>query len=326
MSNYKLAVEMAKGVGLGQQMTTNYSTNNVDETIRKAFLEEIGTDEITYSIYRENKPVIFRILEETVSPIMNDRLVETMGRFAEVRNIGWGDTTVFDVENPDLFEVAVIADGTTNLRRQRLDNGKMDVTMSNYGVAIYDEFYRFLAGRVNWAQMVDKVAKSYEKKMAEAVSAALFGSYDDIDDAFKYTGTFIEDDILEVLQQVEALYGDAILVGTKAALAKFKPDYVGDRDKEGYNAIGRLAVYRGYDMVELAQYVKAGTNELGLSTKDILVLPSTSDKFVKIVHEGSATIIDKQNDSDLTFEHTFIKRAGVGLSIAKHFGMLRISN
>lgn len=325
MSNYKLAVEMAKGVGLGQQMTTDFSANDVDETIRKAFLEEIGTDEISYSVYRENKPVIFRILEETVSPILNDRLVETMGSFAEVRNVGWGDTTVFDVENHELFDVAVVADGTANLRRQRLDNGKMDVTMSNYGVAIYEEFYRFLSGRTNWAQMVDKVAKSYEKKMAESVSATLFGSYDKIDDAFKYTGTFDEDAILEVLQHVEALYGNAMLVGAKAALAKFKPDYVGDRDKEGYNAIGHLANFRGYDMVALTQYMKAGTNELGLSTKDILVLPSTSEKLIKIVHEGDAIIIDKQNDSDLTFEHTFIKRAGVGLAVANGFGIIRFS-
>src|SRR5699024_4238796 len=95
--------------------------------------------------YQENKYKIFRILTETVSPIINARLEDTMGRLAEVRNVSWGDATVFDIENADLFEVAVIADGTANLRRQRLDNGKVDVTMNTLGVSIYEEFYRYLS-------------------------------------------------------------------------------------------------------------------------------------------------------------------------------------
>lgn len=324
MSNYNLAVEMAKGVGLGQSMT-NYSAQDVDTVIRKAFLEEIGVENIDYNTYRENRYKIFRIIQETVSPIINDRLEQTMGQFAEVRNVAWGDTTVFDVENPELFDVAVVADGTANIRRQRLDNGKMDVQMSNYAIAIYDEFYRFLSGRTDWAKMVDKVAKSYEKKMAESVNAAIFGAYDSLDNAFKYTGTYNEEEVLKVLAHVEALYGSAMLVGAKSALAKIKPDYVGDNSKDGYNALGYLSVFRGYDVVALNQYMKAGTNELGLSATDILVLPSAGEKIVNIVHEGDAIVQDKQNDSDLTIEHTFIKRAGIGLSVANGFGVIKFS-
>lgn len=317
---------MAKEVGLGQaQAVANYSATDVDTVIRGAFLEEIGVEAIDFNTYRENKYKIFRILQETVSPIINDRLVETMGQFAEIRNVAWGDTTVFDVENPDLFDVAVIADGTANLRRQRLDNGKMDVQMSNYGIAIYDEFYRFLAGRTNWSQMVDKVAKSFERKLAESVHASIFGAYDKLDAKFKYTGSYSEDELLNVLQAVEAMYGSAMVVGTKAALAKIKPDYVGDGTKDQYNAIGHLGVFRGYNMVALAQFFKAGTTEFGLSSTDLLVLPSANEKIVNIVHEGEAIVQDKQNDSDLTIEHTFIKRAGIGLAAANGFGIVKFS-
>lgn len=324
MGNYKLAVNLAKEAGLGIQ-STNFSATDVDKMIRGAFLEEIGVEAIDFNTYRENKYKIFRILQETISPIVNDRIVETMGRFAEVRNVAWGDTTRFEIENPDLFEVAVIADGTANLRRQRLDNGYVDVSMSNYGIAIYDEFYRFLAGRTNWAQMVDKVAKSYEKKLAESVYAAIYGSYNSLDAEFKYTGTYDEDELLRVLQAVEAVYGNAMVVGTKAALAKIKPDYVGEAGKDGYNALGFMSVFRGYEAVSLTQFFKAGTNEFGLSNTDLLILPSASEKIVKIVHEGDAIIQDKQNDSDLTIEHTFIKKAGVGLGITDRFGIVRFS-
>lgn len=325
MGNYKLALDVAKGIGLGKTATDFSLSGDVDQMIRGAFLEEIGVEQIDFNTYRENKYKIFRILQETISPIVNDRLEETMGRFAEVRNVAWGDTTRFEIENPDLFDVAVIADGTANLRRQRLDNGYVDVAMTNYGISIYDEFYRFLAGRTNWAVMVDKVAKSYEKQIAESVYAAIYGSYDNLEAEFKYTGSYDEDELLDVLAAVEAVYGNAIVVGTKAALRKIKPEYVGGATKDAYNALGHIGVFGGYDTVALEQFFKAGTNEFALSNTDLLILPSTSEKIVKIVHEGDAIIQDKQNDSDLTIEHTFIKKAGVGLGITNRFGIVRFT-
>lgn len=316
----KLALDLAKG------QVTNYSKSEADNVLRKAFLEEIGTEAIDFNTYRQNKYKIFQILQETISPIINDRLEEVMGQFAEVRNIGWGDSQVFDVENPELFEVSVVADGTANLRAQRIDNGKMTVDTTTYGIKIYDEFYRFLAGRVDWGQLVDKVAKSYERKIAESVNAAIYGSYTSIDAPFKYSGTFSEDELLRVLQNVEALYGSAMVVGTKAALAKIKPDYVGEADKSRYNAIGHIGIFRGYETVALAQSFKPQSTEFNLSNTDLLILPSTSDKIVKIVVEGDAIIFDEQNtQGDMSIEHTFIKKAGVGLSLTNQYGIVRFS-
>lgn len=316
----KLALDLAKG------QVTNYSKSEADNVLRKAFLEEIGTEAIDFNTYRQNKYKIFQILQETISPIINDRLEEVMGQFAEVRNIGWGDSQVFDVENPELFEVSVVADGTANLRAQRIDNGKMTVDTTTYGIKIYDEFYRFLAGRVDWGQLVDKVAKSYERKIAESVNAAIYGSYDSVDAAFKFSGSYDEDELLRVLQAVEALYGAAMVVGTKAALAKIKPDYVGDADKARYNAIGHIGTFRGYETVALAQSFKPQTTEFNLSNTDLLILPSTSNKIIKIVVEGDAIIFDEQNtQGDMSIEHTFIKKAGVGLSLTNQYGIVRFA-
>ncbi|WP_144509962.1 hypothetical protein [Bacillus sp. FJAT-22090] len=320
----KVAFNLSKELAKGQ--VTNYSNTDANEMIRGAFLEEIGTDAIDYNTYRQNKYKIFQILQETIAPIINDRLEEVMGRFAEVRNVGWGDSLVFDIENPELFEVSVIADGTGNLMKQRIDNGKMTVDLKTYGIAIYDEFYRFLAGRTDWGTLVAKVAKSYEKRIAESVNSAIYGSYNSIDAAFKYSGTFSEDELLRVLQNVEALYGNAMVVGTKAALAKIKPDYVGDADKARYNALGYIGTFRGYDTVALVQSFKPNTYEFNLSNTDLLILPSSSEKIVKIVTEGTAIIEDVQNmQGDMSIEHYFIQKAGVGLSITEKFGIVRFT-
>lgn len=317
----KLALDLSKG-----QVSGNFSKSEADGVLRAAFLEKIGTDKIDYNTYRQNKYVIFQILQETISPIINDRLEEVMGRFAEVRNIGWGDSLVFDIENPELFEVSVIADGTANLRKQRIDNGKMTVDVTTYGIAIYDEFYRFLAGRTDWGTLVSKVAKSYEKRIAESVNATIYGSYSSIEAEFKYSGTYSEDELMRVLQNVEALYGSAMVVGTKAALAKIKPDYVGDATKDQYNAIGYVGTFRGYDTVSLVQSFKPNSYEFNLSNTDLLILPSSSEKLVKIVTEGTAIVEDVQNtQGDLSIEHYFIQKAGVGLAITNKFGIVRFT-
>lgn len=318
----KMALDFAKG-----QVEEGITSVQVNETLRAAFLERLGVEKIdNFNSYRQNKYEIFAIISETISPIINDRLDNVMGRFAEVRNIGWGDTTVFNIENPELFEVSVVATGTSNLRRQRIENGKMTVEMGEMGVKIYDEFYRFLAGRIDWGQLVDIVAKSYEKKLSEIVYDTIYGSYNQLDAEFKYTGTFNEEEVLRVLANVEAVYGSAVLVGTKPALAKLKPDYIGDASKDGYNALGYHTVFRGYDVMALTNAFKPQTYEFALSNTDLLVLPAGDHKIVKIVHEGDVIVHDSQNmQGDHSIEHTFIKRAGVGIALTDKYGVIKFT-
>lgn len=318
----KLALDFAKG-----QVEANKTSTEVNATLRAAFFDRIGVESISdINTYRQHKYTIFQIISETISPIINDRLDNVMGTFAEVRNIGWGDSQVFDIQNPELFEVSVIADGTSNLRAQRIQNGKMTVPMGTMGVKIYDEFYRFLAGRIDWVQLVDKVAKSYEKKLSEIVYDAIYGSYNNLDAEFKYTGTFDEEEVLRVLANVEAVYGAAVLVGTKPALAKLKPEYIGDNSKDSYNALGYHTTFRGYEVMALTNSFKPQTYEFALSNTDLLVLPAADHKIVKVVHEGDVIVVDEQNVSgDLSIEHTFIKKAGVGIAKTDKFGIIRFS-
>jgi len=317
-------------VDLASNKVKNFSAQEADEVLREAFLVELGVtaEEISnFNVYQQNKYKIFEIIQETISPIINDRLEEVMGQFAEVRNVAWGDTIVFDIENPDLFEVALVADGTGNLRRQRLDNGRLPVQVGTFAVSIYEEFYRFLAGRFNWSQVVAKVVKSYEREIALAVQNALYGAYNAIAPEFKYSGTYNEDEIIRVCQNIEALYGSAMIVGTSAALRPLKPSYAGDATKDQYNQLGRVGIFNGYETVMLQQSFKAGTYDFNLSNTDLLVLPAISNKFVKIVTEGTPIIIDVMNNNqgDLSIEHTFIQKAGVAVSYTDKYGIIRLS-
>ena len=320
----KLAVDLANN------KVENFSVNESNDVLRKSFLAHIGVDKIDHKIYRRHQVAIFEIIEETLSPIINDRLAEVMGRFAEVRNVAWGDKPEFIIENPELFEVAVVADGDGNFNRQRLDNGKLSVTMKNYGLTIYDEFYRFLAGQVDWSRMIDRVAKSWENKIAQDVQDALFGAYNSIDPVFKYSGTYDEDEIIRVCQAIEAYYGSAIIVGTKNALRPLKPVYgngiTGNAYMDEYNRLGHIGMFNGYETVALQQSFKPGTFDFAINNSDLLILPAVSDRFVKIVTEGTPLVFDHHNtQGDLSMEHTFIQKAGVAVSYTDKYGLVRLT-
>lgn len=320
-------------IDLANQNKDVFSTQNMtvaegEEILRREIFEAIGLDinkPFTPRMYENNKGKIFEIIEETITPIINDRLEAQMGEFADVRNVAWGDTIEFDVENPDLFEVSIITDGTGNLRRQRMDNGKLTVEVETLGIKVYDEFYRFMAGRVNWTSVINRVVKSFERKVAEMVQNVLFQAHPTFDSRFIYTGVYNEDKIVEVASMVEALYGSAVIVGTKTALNPLKPVYAGDSVKDQYNQLGHVGRFRGFDTVALVQSFKAGTYDFNLSNDMLLVLPATSERFVKILTEGTAFIRDFDNaQGDQSIEHLYTQKIGVGLALAREYGVITL--
>lgn len=315
----QLAFDLYKG------SVKNFSAKETNEVLRKSFLERIGMETFNSKELRRHKTEIFEILEETITPILNDRLEQQMGEFAEVRNLALGDTIVFDVEDPKLFDVANVARGTHNLRKQRIDNGKLAVEMERLGVAVYEELDRYLSGRIDWTKIVDKVIKSFDREIAVRVQNALFSGHTAVASDFIYSGAYDEDELLRILGNVEAMYGSAQIIGTKSALAKIQPNYVGDADKARHNALGYLGHYRGYQMVELAQTNVAGTLTPNIAN-DLLILPATESKFVKIVTEGEATVEDHSNNmGDGSKEFLFMQNVGVAVTIAKYYGIVRFN-
>lgn len=321
----KIAMELSKNQTNFSAGGMNYSKEEANQALRKAFFEEIGVESIDdIYAYREHKQKIFRILSEKITPVINERIEDSVSQFAEIRQVGWGETVEFEVENPELFKVSRTAVGTANLIRQRIDNGRLKMVTDNYSIKIYDELYRFLSGRVDWAAMIDKVARSYERKMAERINELLFGSYNNLENEFKYSGSFNEDELLELLARVETLYGSAMLVGSKAALAKVKPEYVGGVTKDQRNAQGYIREFLGYRCVELTNAFKTGTYDFVLDPNQLLILPASDSKFVKIVLEGNAIINDFENaQGDQSIEHSFIQRAGIAISLTDKYGIVR---
>ena len=70
---------------------TNFSYDELNETLRKELNDYAGS----YQLYRENKNMIFSIIEETLTDILPKKVEEAYEMFAEVKTFKQGDKPLF---------------------------------------------------------------------------------------------------------------------------------------------------------------------------------------------------------------------------------------
>ncbi|MCY9544697.1 hypothetical protein M5X02_29140 [Paenibacillus alvei] len=239
-----------------------------------------------------------------------------------------GDAKVFTIEENRLFDVAIISDGNGDLRRDRLDVGELTVKTYIMGVAVYEELSRLLAGRQDFAKLVENVARSYENKIQDLIYNAVYDSYNQLGSTYAISGTFSESKLDELIAHVEAATGmEAMIIGTKSALAKITFGSESEKNKERRNDFGFYGNFHGTEMMMIKQAHKVGSNEFAIDNGFIMVVPKSPDKFVKLVIEGDSMIIegDGTNRKDMQREYTFIKKAGIAVLSAAKYGIYRIS-
>jgi hypothetical protein len=310
---------------------TEYSSKEANEVIRKALLDVAGLPadgKVDYKTFRKHKVEFFEIIEEALTELVQEGLEKQFEQFAEIRNINWGDSKVFTVEDRELFKVAVIADGNGNLRRQRIDRGEFTVDVSTRGVKIYEELYRLLAGRVDWNAMVDRVARSYNNEIATQVYNALYNSFDQLTATYAVSAAYTEATLTSLAQHVEASTGaNVVIYGTKASLSKVAPSVVSDNMRDKRNIEGFYGVVNGYELREIKQAHVPGTDNFAINDSFLLVVPNLNDKMVKIVVEGDAIIQEQAGGqtADMSQEYTFIMKSGIAVVPSSNYGIYRLA-
>lgn len=319
----KLAIDTYRG-SLG-----NYSKQDADDVLRQSLFEVAGTDKIDYKTMRRFKPELFEILEEAIDVLVNQGIEDKFSEFVETRNLGWGDQNVFRVPDNGLFKVSVVSNGNGDVRRQRLDSKELTVTPKMRGIGIYEELYRFLAGRIDWVQMVNRVAQSYNAEVGQDIYNAIYNSYNDLTAPYQVNSTgFQEDALLDLVSHVEAANQlPASVWGTKSALSKVTTAEVSESMKDAKNQQGFYGIFQGTNMNMVMQAHTPGTNSFAIDNNFLIVAPQTPDKFVKLVTEGDSIIRedDGTQRNDMQLGHKFFKSFGVGVLASREYGIYRIN-
>lgn len=320
-----VAIDAAQG-----KLHSNYTQADASETIREAMEKLFGTRNIDYKTFRRHKVEIFEFIEETITPAVHTKLEETFNRFAEFRSIPYGDAKRFNVPSSELFKVATIAEGSWNIRRQRLEGADFEIETQSIASGFYEELSRFLAGRVDWAMYVNTLIRSFERDIAIRISNALYGAYDTLTAPYvaSVSGGDAKEQVLEVASRVEAENGSVVIIGTRSALSQLEPEYFSDAQAGRRNELGYFGIVDGYDVMSLPQYHVPGTNEFGVKNDMLLILPQADEKLVKVILEGNALMREVAGDSDaredMQMQYDVIQRVGVGVLTARQFGMVKL--
>ena len=326
----KLCVDTARG------NVVNYSRQEADNVIRKAFVDLLGTDKVDYKTFRRHKTEIFEIIEEVaVQTITNGQTVQNAfyNQFVETRNLALGDTNVFYIENPTILTVSKFSGNHWDLKRQRVEAGsEITVQTYNYGVKVYTYFTQFVSGRISWSDLVAKIQESIDTFMASLVQTSFANSLTSIPAQFKATGSFTESATLDVCDHVQAsnLNSELILVGTRTALSKLNGAVdiaYSENMKDEKNQFGYVKMWNGYKCMMLDQVHKVNTFDFAMPNDKIYVLP-TDVKPIKLVNEGTAYVLensDGTSNMDMSLEHSLQFKIGTAIAYNKVFGYVTVA-
>lgn len=322
----KLATDTYRG-----RLQSNFSKGDSLEVLRQAFIElNGGSTKLNFKALRRNGAQMFEIIEEIIDNTVIEGLADDsfFNQFVEYKNISAGDENSFYVPDNTMLVVSEIADGTTALRRQRIDNGtNVSIATSWKGIKIYEHLTRLMSGRVDFNVMLDGISKALKTKVNDDMYTAFTGSFASLPSTFNVSGAYSEDAMLALVEHVEASTGKtAMLAGTRTALRKVTTATVSDAAKEDMYNMGYYGSFNGVPMMRIKQVHNVGTYTFKLSESDVYVV-TTDEKPIKFVTEGESRILsgDALANKDLTQEYFVADKYGAGVVITDLFGKYAIS-
>jgi len=334
----RLGLDLNRGVKTFEIEDKTFSESEAVEVLRQALIDANGgSTTFDYKSLRRNKVAIFEIIEELVSAIVQEGLNNSQfwNEFVDYRNIKLGDKNEFYTDGDSDFVVCEVAEGNSTPRRQRLGaRKKVSVNTTVHMIRMYDHFSRFMAGRIDWAQLCNKVAEAFQKEIWYDIATAFagIGSGDIIGASGTYivTGTWDEDDLIDLIAHVEAATGErAKVFGTKQTLKKITTSIVADAAKTDLYNQGYIGKFYGTDVFEIPQAHVPGTDTFAIDPNaNTLHVIAGGDKFIKFVTEGDTLIDDRDytQNADSTIEYRMTEKFGAGIMFAsKGYGKYTLS-
>ena len=297
----------------------------MNETLRKELNELAGT----YSLFRENKNLIYSMIEETLDEILPKKITQRYDQYAEVKTFAQGDKPVFrrplnnTRQRAKQFITRVGLAGIYEVfKLGPSESESFEVRTSAIGGAAQIGFEEFLDGRVDFAEVTKIVMEGMDELIAKEVAAALKASVNQLPPANRVACAGFDEAAMDRLIMIASAYGTPTIYCTYEFAVRMIPQeawrYTEAMKTELWNT-GRLAQYKGTKVVILEQSFDDETN-----TRKVIdpgyawVIPTGADgKPVKIAFEGG-TIVDDYVGYDRSREIQVYKKVGVVCMLANN--------
>ena len=323
----QLALQVAK-----KQPPTNFTLEQAEDALRK----ELRTLAPDYNAFRRNKLTIYELMQEITDEILPNRVIEAMGRFAEVKNFRQGQKPIFKKKlGKQRGKSFVTQVGLSGIYETfRLDSTYLEVPTKAYGGAAVIEFERFLDGLESLDELMVIIQEGLEDAFYREVQNALIATIENMPVPNVYTGsTFSGSQMTNLINVAKAYGGNANIFCTSefASTITTSGGFYGDN---GWSTIeqmelrnqGFIGKYKGANVLTLPQsFVDETNTEQVINPGYAYIIPTGGEgdeKIVKIAMEGN-TIVDDFKNADRSMEIQVYKKFGVAVLNTNYYCIYR---
>ena len=293
----------------------NLTYDALNETLRKELNEYAGT----YALYRENKNMIFSLIEQTIDLVLPKKVVENYGQFAETKVFKQGDKPIFSVKGnfhnrAKQFITKVGLNGIYEVFKLGKER-PFELQTSAIGGAAAIGFEEFLDGRVDFAEVTKIVMEGMDELIYREIAKALMSCINHLPRANQVAAAGFDEAAFDRLLSVASAYGTPSIYCTYEFAVKMIPaeGWISDAMRDEKWTKGYFANYKGYRVIILPQAFEDETNEKKMIDPGyVWILPTGHDKPVKVAFEGD-TLVQEMHTHDRSREIQVYKKVGVGV-------------
>lgn len=293
----------------------NLSYDALNETLRRELNEYAGT----YALYRENKNLIFSLIEQTIDLVLPKKVIENYGQFAETKVYAQGDKPIFTVKGnyhnrAKQFITKVGLNGIYEVFKLGKER-PFELQTSAIGGAAAIGFEEFLDGRVDFAEVTKIVMEGMDELIYREIAKALMSCINHLPRANQVAAAGFDEAAFDRLLSVASAYGTPSIYCTYEFAVKMIPaeGWISDAMRDEKWAKGYFANYKGYRVIILPQAFEDETNEKKMIDPGyVWILPTGHDKPVKVAFEGD-TLVQEMHTHDRSREIQVYKKVGVGV-------------
>lgn len=292
-----------------------YSYEDLNNAFRAQLKEIAGTP----AQYRENKNLVFELMEEIIDDVLPKKVLAQYSQFAEIKTYAQGDRPVFTQRI------------TTAARRRakqfitkaglagkyevfKLDGRSYEVPTSAFGGAAQISIEEYLDGRIDMADVLDIVMEGLDEAIYLEIERALVAAVTDLPAANQTVQTSFDEDEMDKLISIADSYGQATIYCTYEFAATMVPSegWISDNMKDQKWNNGYLANYKGHRVIVLPQSYEDETNaKKVIDPSYAWIIPTGAEKPVKVAFEGQTMVREFENH-DWSREVQIYKKVGVG--------------
>ena len=298
-----------------------YSYEDLNNAFRAQLKEIAGTP----ALYRENKNLVFELMEEIIDDVLPKKVLAEYSQFAEIKTYAQGDRPVFTQRitaaarrRAKQFITKVGLAGKYEVFK--LDGRSYEVPTSAFGGAAQISIEEYLDGRIDMADVLDIVMEGLDEAIYLEIERALVAAVTDLPAANKTVQTSFDEDEMDKLISIADSYGQSTIYCTYEFAATMVPSegWISDNMKDQKWNNGYLANYKGHRVIVLPQSYEDETNAKKVVDPSYAwIIPTGAEKPVKVAFEGQTMVREFENH-DWSREVQIYKKVGVGAIITNN--------